>query len=146
MPSKIHFVCRDHLGVRCIDPKEHTYESEAWLLSPGEAEALEGGRVLLHQTKAKPSYFGGEILSLRPVEDAEAEETGRKRHIITLRSTLDARGQPWDKAGKGFGMAWSSGVIPLPGEAKAKAAKAETTPEAEAAAEPAEAESETAEA
>jgi hypothetical protein len=111
MASKIHLVCRDRLGVRCIDPKEHTYESEAWLLSPEEAASLEGGTVLLHQMKTRPSYFGGEILGLRPVDGAEAEDGGRVRHVITLRSTAEAREQPWDKRGKSHGMAWTSGVI-----------------------------------
>lgn len=115
MRSKIHFLCRDSLGLRCIDPKEHLYESEAWLLSPAEAEALEGGRMMLHQTKARPSYFAGDIVSLAPVDDAEPEETGRRRHVLTVRSTLEGRNVPWDKAGRSKGMAWTTGVMPLEG-------------------------------
>lgn len=68
MPSSIHLICRASAGIRCLDPKAGVYDSEAWLLAPEEISALEGGEVFFHETKAQPSYFGGSILDIRPVD------------------------------------------------------------------------------
>ena len=112
MPTKIHFICRDQLGLRCIDPKAHIYTSREWLLSPEEAAAMVGGVVHFHQVKTKPSYFGGVIQSLAPVAAAGEEITpGRARYELPLKSTLEAKGVAWDKRGHSHGMAWTTGVI-----------------------------------
>ncbi len=112
MTAKIHFICKDNEGVRTIDAKAGIYESEAWLLSADEVAALKGGRVLLHQTKSTPSYFGGTIIDARPVEHGSPGEAARVRWIITLQSRLDCKGVDWDPTGLTHGMAWTSGVIP----------------------------------
>jgi hypothetical protein len=111
--SKIHLICRDHLGIRCIDAKANLYTSSAWRLSPDEAGALVDGTVYFHQTKNKPSYFGGVIQSLEVVEalPGDEESPGRPRHVLTLKSTAAAKGAVWDRRGLSHGMAWSSGVI-----------------------------------
>ncbi|WP_293678826.1 hypothetical protein [uncultured Phenylobacterium sp.] len=113
MSTKIHLICRDQLGLRCIDAKANVYASSAWLLSPEEAGALVNGTVYFHQTKNKPSYFGGVIQSLEAIEalPGDDEIRGRQRYVLNLRSTAEARGAGWDKRGKSHGMAWSSGVI-----------------------------------
>lgn len=111
MTSRIHFICKDRKGVRTIDAKSAVYESAAWLLSPDEMGALEGGRIFFHQTKSTPSYFGGTILNARPVDGESPGEGGRVRWAITLRSQLDGKGVDWDQAGYTHGMAWTSGVI-----------------------------------
>lgn len=113
MTSKIHLICRDQLGLRCIDPKANIYTSSAWRLSPEEAGALVNGVVYFHQTKNKPSYFGGVIQSLEVIEalPGDEENPGRQRYVLTLKSTAESRGAAWDKRGLSHGMAWSSGVI-----------------------------------
>jgi hypothetical protein len=111
--SKIHLICRDQLGLCCIDPKAHIHTSSAWRLSPEEAAALVNGTVHFHQTKSEPSYFGGVIQSLEAIESlpGDEESPGRQRYILTLKSTAAAKGAVWDKRGLSHGMAWSSGVI-----------------------------------
>jgi len=110
MTSKIHLICRDQLGLKCIDNKANLHSSEAWRLSAGEAEALIGGIVHFHQTKASPSYFGGVIQSVDPISPTPNDDE-KGRYVLTLRATKEAKGVPWDKNGRSHGMAWSSGVI-----------------------------------
>lgn len=112
MPSKIHLICKQGDGLHVIDKKAAIFLSEAWLLAPSEIEALQGGQVLLHGVKSQPSYFGGTILDVQPIE-GEAEEAGRVRCAFTIQSTLAAKGVPWDQRGKSHGMAWTSGVLEL---------------------------------
>jgi hypothetical protein len=110
--SKIHLICRHRLSLRCIDAKSNVYTSAAWWLLPEEAGALVHGTVSFHQTKKKPSYFGGVIQSLEAIEAlAGKESSGRRRYVLTVKSTAEARGASWDKRGLSHGMAWSSGVI-----------------------------------
>lgn len=113
MSTKIHLICRDQLGLRCINAPANVYTSSAWRLSPEEARALVNGAVYFHQTKNKPSYFGGVIESLEVIEalPGDEESPGRQRYVLTLRSTAEAKGAVWDKRGLSHGMAWSSGVI-----------------------------------
>ncbi|AYG95592.1 hypothetical protein D8I30_10680 [Brevundimonas naejangsanensis] len=111
MSSSIHFICRASAGIRCLDPKAGVYESEAWLLAPEEIGALEDGEVFFHETKGQPSYFGGSILGIRPVDDSVAGSDARRRCVITLRSTTAGRNVRWNPGGKVHGMAWTSGVV-----------------------------------
>ncbi len=114
MPSKIHLICKDQAGLSCINPKAHIYRSEAWRLTPEEAAALPEGMVYFHQTKMKPSYFGGVIQSVEPIERPdEALTPGRQWYALTLKSTLQGRGLPWDKSGQSSDKTVSSGVIGL---------------------------------
>jgi hypothetical protein len=113
--SKIHLICRDQLGLRCIDAKANIHTSSAWRLSPEDAAALVNGTVYFHQTKSEPSYFGGAIQSLEAIEalPGDDEIPGRQRYVLTLKSTAEAKGARWDKRGLSHGMAWSSGVIKI---------------------------------
>lgn len=111
MSSSIHFICRASAGIRCLDPKTGVYESEAWLLTREDISALEHGEVFFHETKGQPSYFGGTILGIRPVDDSAPESDTPRRCIVTLRSTPAARNVKWSPGGKVHGMAWTSGVV-----------------------------------
>ncbi len=112
MPAKIHLICKAQTGLSCIDPKAHLYRSEAWRLTPAETEALTGGMAYFHETKMRPSYFGGVIQSVDPVaRPDEAETPGRQWYALTLKSTAEGRGRAWDKSGQSFDRAVSSGVI-----------------------------------
>jgi len=113
MPANIHFICRGQLGIQVRDKASHSYTSSAWLLKPEEAAALVGGTVFFHETKSQPSYFGGTVQSVDVPEPLEGDETepGRNRYVLTLTSTREAKGVKWDKRGRSYGMAWTSGLI-----------------------------------
>jgi hypothetical protein len=42
-----------------------TFISGYWDINDAQAEALVGGWLYLHETKARPSYFGGKIIDFR---------------------------------------------------------------------------------
>ncbi|WP_447909487.1 hypothetical protein [Brevundimonas bullata] len=105
MTSKIHFICKAKAGLTGV------YESEAWLLSEDDVVALKGGEVLFHETKGRPSYFGGVIQDIRPAESTDLKDQDRKRRVITPQSTAACRGVDWDASGQIHDMAWTSGVI-----------------------------------
>lgn len=111
MMSKIHLICKANVGLTCLDAKAGVYESEAWLLSEDDVVALKGGEVLFHETKGRPSYFGGVILDIRPAQSTDLTGQDRQRRIITLQSTAACRGVDWDASGQIHDMAWTSGVI-----------------------------------
>lgn len=111
MPSRIHFICKANAGLRCLDPKAGVYESEAWLLNPEEILALENGEVFFHETKARPSYFGGSILGIRRIAGSTPDGAARTRCVITLRSTVTGRDEKWNQGGQVHDMAWTSGVV-----------------------------------
>lgn len=98
-------------GIRCPDPKAGVYESEASLITPEDVSALEGGEVYFHKTRGQPSYFGGSILGIRPVDDSAPAIDAPGRCIITLRSTAAGRNVGWNPGGQVHGMAWTSGVV-----------------------------------
>ncbi len=108
MSARLHLLCRDALGVTCLDARTSIYRSEAWALTAEEVAALQGGRVYLHQAKSEPSYFGGSVVSAErlPAGPGEAD-----RYALTVQSDLEGKGVHWDERGKSHGMAWSSGVI-----------------------------------
>lgn len=45
MTNRIHFICKDQLGIVPLDAKAGIYTSEAWLLTPEQIAALAGGEV-----------------------------------------------------------------------------------------------------
>jgi len=111
MAFKIHLICKANAGLTCVDAKAGVYESEAWLLSEDDVVALKGGEVLFHETKGRPSNFGGSILDISPIDSRNLDNAGRKRRIIKLQSTAACRGVDWDTSGHTHDMAWTSGVI-----------------------------------
>ncbi len=108
MSARLHLLCRDALGVACLDAKSSIYRSEAWALTADEVAAMEGGRVYLHQTKSQPSYFGGSVIGAERLPAGAGE---LDRYALTVQSDLEGRGVHWDERGKSHGMAWSSGVV-----------------------------------
>lgn len=108
-PAKIHLLCRANEGLRCTDKATATYESEAWLLSSDDVAALEGGEVFLHTAKSQPSYFGGRIKDVRPLQDGST--SGRRRCALIIESRAECKGVRWDKRGQTHGMAWTTGVV-----------------------------------
>lgn len=113
MTTKIHLLCKQAEGLRIIDKSAFVFESEAWLLSRSEMASLKGGEALLHETKAKPSYFGGTVLEVRPILEG-ADESGRVRCVLTIQSKAASKGIEWDDKGQNHAMAWTSGVLGMP--------------------------------
>ena len=62
--------------------------------------------VFLHETKAKPSYFGGRVESFREVE---TDMPHARRVVFRLTSLKEGKGAKW--RGASHGMAWTSGVV-----------------------------------
>jgi hypothetical protein len=102
--TEIHFICRRGLNLQTI--KHPVYESGFWDVSREDAERLAGGMVFLHETKSKPSYFGGRIDAFREVD---TDMPHARRVIFRLTSLSEAKGVKW--RGASHGMAWTSGVV-----------------------------------
>jgi len=101
-----HIICRNREGVGKASGQDE-YTSGSWTLSAAEANALVGGRLYLHETKAEPSYFGGTVLDWAPSK----RESGAKEDGITFRLLADqeAKGVAWQ--GADHAMAWFSGLV-----------------------------------
>ena len=101
-----HFICRSAEGVAKASGTDE-YTSQSWRLSAAEAEALVGGRLYLHETKAEPSYFGGRVLAWFPSK----RESGAMEDGITFQLLADkeAKGVAWQ--GADHAMAWFSGLV-----------------------------------
>ncbi|MCA1924985.1 MAG: hypothetical protein LDL16_01740 [Thiobacillus sp.] len=61
--------------MKMLDKENHEWESGWWKISPDTAEQLVGGEIYFHKARAKPSFFGGLILSYRV--ETEGEWPGR---------------------------------------------------------------------
>ncbi len=102
--AEIHFICRRGQNVETV--KHPVYDTGTWDVSPQDAERLLGGMVFLHETKAKPSYFGGRVESFREVE---TDMPHARRVVFRLTSLKEGKGVNW--RGANHGMAWTSGVV-----------------------------------
>jgi len=84
------------------------YESGNWDLRPDEPDLLVGGIICLHQTKAKPSYFGGRIDSYH-----EIEERGRLGNKVVFRFTASASAKDVKWRGAGHVRASTGGAVDM---------------------------------
>jgi hypothetical protein len=109
LTSKIHLVCKQAGGLRIVDKKTFVFESEGWLLSAAEMAAFDGAEVLLHETKARPSYFGGPVLGVRAMSD-QADDAGHVRCVLTIQSTAAGKGVMWDKQGQRNAIARTNAI------------------------------------
>ena len=99
-----HVICRDRLYLRATALPH--FESGFWAIPEAEARALVGGILYLHQTKAEPSYFGGEVLRYRV---AGPDELLPGRIVFTVLSQHQGRSMAWE--GASHGMAWDGGHL-----------------------------------
>ena len=60
--KRIHLIEKADMFERLSDG---SYESGYWALFPATAQALVGGDIYFHETRAKPSFFGGTIIGFR---------------------------------------------------------------------------------
>jgi hypothetical protein len=111
MPNSIHLICRREegrlLNISLIDRDRHHYRSIAWEIPEKDWTGLVGGWVYLHETKNKPSEFGGQII--RAESSGHPTAHGRPELAVIFRADAAARGQVW--RGTDHSMAWWSGPI-----------------------------------
>lgn len=111
----VHLICRMEPG--SIYPKGVTpeadapgcYVSHAWNFPISEAERLVGGMIYLHDSKAKPSRYGGEVVAVRPTKAVGVAREDRVEFIF--KATLEGKNQEW--RGADHDMAWTSGIIDI---------------------------------
>jgi hypothetical protein len=72
MPN-MHFI-EKLKNQKLLDRDSHIYESGNWDVAHAKAQSLVGSRIYFHEAQASPSYFGGEITSVRvlPPTDPQA--------------------------------------------------------------------------
>jgi hypothetical protein len=87
------------LGLTRWNGHPNSFRSCCWRIGDEEAAALIGGWVYFHESKSKPSRFGGLILGFEPGEGDMAE-----RKIILFQVDNLARQQNWRGADHDMGM------------------------------------------
>ncbi len=102
--TSLHLICRS--GLHLLPTKFPVFESGFWDLSADDAKRLVGGSLFLHETKSRPSYFGGTVLSWRVTE---ANEPYPGRIVFEVCSTASGKGAKWK--GAAHAMAWSGGIV-----------------------------------
>jgi len=78
-----------------------------WRLNEREAEALMGGWLYLHETKASPSYRGGRISDFK--HEIRIEVANQDRIGLIFRPMVEAIGISW--RGLNHGRAWTGGLV-----------------------------------
>lgn len=111
MTKAIHFINErqgiGRKGLSLVERQTKTWRSCCWVLGVEQQEALLGGWLYLHNTKASPASFAGQIIGF---EDAEREGAAIKGGVaILFRASEAGIGHAW--RGADHGMAYSSGVI-----------------------------------
>lgn len=108
MSKAIHLINRregsTHIGLDRWKDQMHGFRSCCWQLNDDQAEALIGGWLYLHGSKAEKSSFGGQILGFEQGDGNMADSK-----IILFRADAACRGQVW--RGADHGMAYMGGVI-----------------------------------
>lgn len=84
--------------MKMLDKEKFEWESGWWKLSSDMAEKLVGGEIYFHKAQAKPSYFGGLVLSYRV--ETEGEWPGRI--VFRFRAGQEFKGV--DAGTRGWGM------------------------------------------
>ena len=109
MPSCIHFINRkDGIGREGLTHVDGgNYRSCCWALTPHQAQALVGGWIYLHESKAQHSAFGGRIVAVEPGVWEHA--ANQDRVAIIFQAAREARGQAW--RGSDHTQAYKSGLI-----------------------------------
>lgn len=86
----------DGPGLRNLRPPEQgedLWTSGYWDIPLEDAETLVGGNLYLHETKSRPSRFGGRVIA---VEEVECDGFARaKRVIFKILALPEARGVKW---------------------------------------------------
>lgn len=102
--TKAHLKCVNGLGIKV--KQMPLFTSEAWDISSEDAEKLLGGIIYFHDTKRKPSYFGGIVRGYQIIDTNNAHS---ERVVFTIEATREAKGKPW--SGRNHTYAHYSGVM-----------------------------------
>jgi hypothetical protein len=81
----------EHLAPSPVE--KDVWFSGYWDIPLAEAETLVGGMLYLHETKAKPSRFGGKVLSVKPAIKSDLARIHRV--IFKILASQDAKGVKW---------------------------------------------------
>ena len=111
MAKAIHLKCvhDDRRQPRNLiyDPGAKAFWSGNWTLSDKEAEALVGGWIYFHVTKAEPSYYGGLIYEHTRVKISGVARQDRIK--FRFQPSSAARGLRW--RGQDHTRAWTGGLV-----------------------------------
>lgn len=88
--ASAHFKCMDGRGIKVKGMPIFT--SEAWDIPSEDARKLLGGEIYFHETKGKPSYFGGIVKAFRIISTEKAHS---KRVVFEIEATSQAKNRPW---------------------------------------------------
>mgnify|MGYP001182412735 CR=1 FL=1 len=96
------------IGMTAVAGVKDQYRSEAWPLANNpDLEALIGGWVYFHDTKADGSRIGGRIVRIELVD--RVDKAISEGVAFVFDSKLEGRKQLW--RGADHGMAWTGGIV-----------------------------------
>jgi hypothetical protein len=78
--ARRHLICRSRLYL--TPTKFPEFESGFWTIPEASAAALIGGTLYLHETKATPAYFVGDVIGYRIAGPHEPPERPRPGKIV----------------------------------------------------------------
>jgi hypothetical protein len=107
-----HFICKRTQNGRLrnleiVSKESGLWRSGNWDVSEGEAAKLIGGRIFLHETKAQPSAFGGEVIGFEAIRDTTVAR--ERRIVFTIRPSASDKGVAW--RGRADAMASYGGIL-----------------------------------
>lgn len=108
----VHLICKGtpenkKNGLEPTRIEGDIYTSRGWNFSRDEADSIVGGMIYFHRSKAKPSFFGGQI---ERWEWVVADDVARQNRIRFIFKRLDGgKNQKW--RGQDHARAWTSRII-----------------------------------
>lgn len=105
--ARRHLICRGRLYL--TPTKFPEFESGFWTIPEASAAALIGGTLYLHETKATPAYFVGDVIGYRIAGPHEPPERPRPGKIVFILRSREPGRRVWE--GQDHPRAWDSGHI-----------------------------------
>ena len=105
--KEIHIVAlqkNQEKNLTALDPKKHIYKSGTWDIPLEKAKKLIGGQIYFHDTKAEPSWHGGNILDVVPGKRGEPAK--REDGVEFILQTTPETKTPHKWQGAEHGRAW----------------------------------------
>jgi hypothetical protein len=105
--ARRHLICRHRLYLSPTQFSE--FESGFWTLSEASAAALIGGTLYLHEAKAMPAYFAGDVIGYRIAGPHEPPDKPRPGKIVFILRSREPERRVWE--GQDHRRSWDSGHI-----------------------------------